>query len=486
MVKGKKPYIDRKKAVTFHLVHRSQRDPLVTDENAPQRVLLEAGARQKPQNEAPPDPAKRHEEQKKYGVHFDDDYDYMQHLKKRENVVVWEYMENPNQTKKDKTGTEPKLNLPSSVFASEFEEPEGMLNKAAPQPGPRPDWDPDVVAALDSDCEVNEELEDDFVVQAMGGSDDDDDYDEEEDDWRDESGDEDMDEEMEENAEELMDRLAPLMRQRRFDDEEVKSRFTEYSMSSSVIRRNEQLSLLDDRFEQFYATYDDPEVGDLALEDIEGSWHQKHPVVMQCFQEFKKKNKTIEYNKEWDRERLEKYRNVVEGEQDPTEELIEYEVEDPKEKKWDCESILSTYSNIYNHPKLIDEPRRSRRSSATTNAAPIQIDPKTGLPTNVLRGGVDGQLTAKALANLEDSASKETGPKSLCAKSVLSTLSVLSIRPKDETPEEKRERKRLLKEYRNERRIEKKANAEAFKEEKKRQTGVKINQLTNQQGSTIV
>lgn len=24
--------------------------------------------------------------------------------------------------------------------------------------------------------------------------------------------------------------------------------------------------------------------------------------------------------------------------------------------KWDCESILSTYSNIYNHPKLISDP----------------------------------------------------------------------------------------------------------------------------------
>lgn len=26
--------------------------------------------------------------------------------------------------------------------------------------------------------------------------------------------------------------------------------------------------------------------------------------------------------------------------------------------KWDCESILSTYSNIYNHPKLISEPSK--------------------------------------------------------------------------------------------------------------------------------
>lgn len=35
-----------------------------------------------------------------------------------------------------------------------------------------------------------------------------------------------------------------------FKEEETKSRFTEYSMSSSVMRRNEQLTLLDDKFEQ--------------------------------------------------------------------------------------------------------------------------------------------------------------------------------------------------------------------------------------------
>ena len=35
-----------------------------------------------------------------------------------------------------------------------------------------------------------------------------------------------------------------------FEDEETKSRFTNYSMTSSVIRRNEGLTLLDDRFEK--------------------------------------------------------------------------------------------------------------------------------------------------------------------------------------------------------------------------------------------
>ena len=39
--KNKKRFIDKKTAVTFQLVHRSQKDPLITDENAPQHVLVE-------------------------------------------------------------------------------------------------------------------------------------------------------------------------------------------------------------------------------------------------------------------------------------------------------------------------------------------------------------------------------------------------------------------------------------------------------------
>jgi len=251
-------------------------------------------------------------------------------------------VENPNQARKrveeGRVTTAPKLNLPSSVFASEFEEDEGMLNKAAPQPGPRPDWDPDVVAALDDDFDFDVEenrLEDDFVLQAMEDGDNEWTSDEEEEAAEDQDFDSDNLNESDsaENESEIMDRLAPLMRNKRFDDEETKSRFTEYSMSSSVIRRNEQLSLLDDRFEHFYASYDDPELGDLACEDIEGTWNQKHPYVLGCFKEFKKSKKLEDYNKKWDSERLEKYRNVVEGEEDPNEELIEYEVKDPKKKE---------------------------------------------------------------------------------------------------------------------------------------------------------
>ena len=37
--KKKKPFIDKKNAHSYTLVHRSQRDPLVVDEEAPQLLL---------------------------------------------------------------------------------------------------------------------------------------------------------------------------------------------------------------------------------------------------------------------------------------------------------------------------------------------------------------------------------------------------------------------------------------------------------------
>ncbi|KAL1374616.1 hypothetical protein pipiens_017989, partial [Culex pipiens pipiens] len=63
--------------------------------------------------------------------------------------------------------------------------------------------------------------------------------------------------------------------------------------------------------------------------------------------------------------------------------------------------------------------------------------------------------------NQDESQSKPAGSKSLCNGSV--------IQLKDKSPEDKRERKKLLKDYRVERRIERKANTPAFKKEKKQQ-----------------
>lgn len=476
---GKKKFIDKKKAVTFRLVNRSQQDPLYVDETAPQHVLVPVPGRGDPRSLASAprpstsagqiDPEKRKKEQAKFGVYFDDDYDYLQHLREPgRNEVYWEPME-PTKT----AGAEKvSIKLPSSVFASEVEEKEGLMKKKAQQrPGPRPDWDPDVVAALDEDFnfdDPNNELEDNFMELAMGGegAEDDDDFFDEEDEDEDYSDVDSNDAAMSgDEGDEERDGLGPLA----FDREETKSRFTEYSMTSSVIRRNEQLTLLDDRFEKFYEQYDDPELGALDCEDIEGHVEINDSVLLQYAEEYRKERDEkydVDYNKQWDKERILKLQEVSSDE----EEMVELEVEDETQKKWDCESILSTYSNCYNHPKLIEEPKKRK------SAAKISINPKTGLPMNTL-GADSGKLTMKSLAKLEQegSAPKPGGPKSLCEGSVISTLSVLSIRPKDETPEEKRERKKLLKEYRLERRIERKANTEAFKEEKKQQEKIQLN-----------
>lgn len=154
--------------------------------------------------------------------------------------------------------------------------------------------------------------------------------------------------------------------------------------------------------------------------------------------------------------------------------LTKLVVEARERDKWDCESILSTYSNIYNHPKLINEPKGPGK---------IKIDSRTGIPKDVLGSG---KLTAKSLAQFD--LMKETelqrGPQSV-AETMRSVVSVLSIRPKDETPEERRERKKALKEYRKERRIERKANTEAFKEEKIRQEKILLNNKKNVQGNRL-
>uniref|UniRef100_A0A182RLP6 Protein LTV1 homolog n=1 Tax=Anopheles funestus TaxID=62324 RepID=A0A182RLP6_ANOFN len=478
---GKKKFIDKKTAVTFRLVNRSQHDPLYVDEKAPQHVLVPVRVPPKYANlianssrqvvEGNVDAAKRRKEQAKYGIFFDDDYDYLQHLREPDrNEVVWEPV--ASKTTKKPTKTDPtdvddvRIKLPSSVFASEYEEKDGIMKKAVEVTrGPRPDWDPDVVAALDEDFDFdnpNNELEDNFMELAMQPCADgvEDAFDEE--------GEHDFDsDDMDDDdyPDEERDGLGPL--EYGYGREETKSRFTEYSMSSSVIRRNEQLTLLDDRFEKLYEQYDDPEVGALDCEEIEGYVETNDDVLLMCAAEFKREREAkydAEFEKQWVRERL----SQLEAEQ--SEDEVDMEVEDSEEKKWDCESILSTYSNIYNHPKLIQEPRKARK---------ILINPKTGLPENVL-GAEGGKLTMKSIAKLEQGESdKPAGPKSLCDGSVISTLSVLSIRPKDETCEEKRERKKLLKEYRAERRIERKANTMAFKQEKQIQEKHKINSSMN-------
>lgn len=103
----------------------------------------------------------------------------------------------------------------------------------------RLDLDPDVVAAMDDDFDFDDpdnQLEDNFIELAnVAGSDEEYDAEFENSDFDDEAQDE----------------VGSLKEsQFSFNEEETKSRFTQYSMTSSVIRRNEQLTFLDNRFEK--------------------------------------------------------------------------------------------------------------------------------------------------------------------------------------------------------------------------------------------
>lgn len=332
----------------------------------------------------------------------------MQHLRSHDDdkAVHWEYIppvnlknkaitQNESQNDSDPSLSKPKsksitLNLPSSVFASEYEEDEGLLRKAAAVPGPRPDLEPDIVAALDDDFDFenpDNQLDDNFMEMAMGGEGDEDDENEYGSDKSDFSFDSNGDmADIDSNEEN--DQLGPL-RSCRFDNEDTKSRFTEYSMSSSVMRRNEQLSLLDDRFEKFYENYEENEIGALDCEEIEGHVELNEDLLAQCMVELKRDGNDLPYDRKWDEKRIRK----IQEEESSDEELIEVEVDDDEaEKKWDCQSMLSTYSNKYNHPKVISDARRK----PTTK---IRINQKTGVPTNVFHGD-NAQLTLKSITKL--------------------------------------------------------------------------------------
>jgi protein LTV1 len=121
---------------------------------------------------------------------------------------------------------------------------------------------------------------------------------------------------------------------------------------------------------------------------------------------------------------------------------------------WDCESILSTYSNLDNNPVTIESMRRQKKKK-TKQISPeqtlpedepvrIQLSSKTGLPLGVLSSRYDEQ-------NEDDDTmfSRNRG----------------EARKKNETKEEKKARKLAVKKEREIARLSKKLMKDAFKDE---------------------
>ena len=457
----KKKFIDPKneQTQTFAVIHRSQKDPLAADSDAPQRILqpLESKAEGK----------KSKEEERELGVFYDDEYDYLQHMKTRDeflsdNVLDEFTLEASAPTVKPARHPISNVKLPDVVFASKDQEEVGLLNKAAKSSGPLLDWDPDIVETLDDefkhetvytlkDEDMEEDDNDEFGLDAILNQaklerDEDDDSD----DYSDYDSDEALDQ-------------VPSLDGGNFSDEETKSKFTAYSMSSSVIRRNNGLTNLDDQFDKFFDNYEEDEVGGCELDELEGvKSENSDPMKLLLAQHAIDRVKSEPHDVSLRKDMMGFIDEAVIENIFDQKELIEAEEVEP-EDRFDCESILTTYSTLYNHPKMISEP----------SIKPIRINPKTGIPKDVL-GKTGPGLTSAALKQLDRENDRFENLQNNCQNDVetmtlASRVSELSFRNKHESQEEKKARKLAVKEFRKERRVERKANQDAFKEEKSTQ-----------------
>merc|ERR1711998_21809 len=115
------------------------------------------------------------------------------------------------------------------------------------------------------------------------------------------------------------------------------------------------------------------------------------------------------------------------------EEIVQDEVEVVKEEieQWDCETILTTYSNLENHPRLVGPVQR------------IRLGPKSGLPIGTV-------LPFAKEAIVEDEEYQERANMGI-------------KRDKAETPEEKRARKAAVKAEKAAARQRKKESLTEFK-----------------------
>lgn len=136
-----------------------------------------------------------------------------------------------------------------------------------------------------------------------------------------------------------------------------------------------------------------------------------------------------------------------------------YDIDEGYEQdRWDCETILSTYSNIENHPRLILA--RDQRPVPR-----IKIHPKTGLPA-----------VAEEDQHASVSASRRTTRSAISAREEVLGVAAMEAparktiaRPRNESKEDKKARKEAVRNEKQVRRAEKSAMREAFSAERQSQ-----------------
>lgn len=137
MGKKKHQFINKKSAQKFNVVHRSQRDPPQADEESSQHVLVPAGGVSDIASGSSSAQLNQ-DEQVKFGIYYDDDYDYLQHLRPRGMSGMFIMSEEPTQflQLEIKENFTNKVSLPEEVLPSKYDCDIGMLNKGVLPRGP--------------------------------------------------------------------------------------------------------------------------------------------------------------------------------------------------------------------------------------------------------------------------------------------------------------------------------------------------------------
>merc|ERR1711968_238755 len=126
--------------------------------------------------------------------------------------------------------------------------------------------------------------------------------------------------------------------------------------------------------------------------------------------------------------------------------LPDHYIHEKEEAQWDCETVVSTYSNLENHPKLLDDD--------INRISKIRLSKKTGIALGTLEN--TGRGTRGKVSTIEEEDEEEYEEEKV-------NLGV--ARSKKETKAEKAARKNAVEEEKRRRREEKKGSKQEFKKE---------------------
>lgn len=248
---------------------------------------------------------------------------------------------------------------------------------------------------LEHSDEEGEELIDDFMEKATAGN------------------------KVEFNFAEHLEKLLKGEKRVQFNSTELETEIDQPKRSHVEVReinpeRNDERDV-DKEFEAILDQYNDEDIGELDGEEIEGELELDDQKLQDAIKEFLegKQQTDLVIKDEEEKRRILKYVEKCELEDSKKEVYIDdvCAYTSDEDDKWDVETIRTTFTNTENHPNVIKENK-------------IKLSKRTGLPINTT------EKIKKEYGKVAEIKHKREFP----------------IKNVNETPEEKKERKRLIKE----------------------------------------